>query len=203
MNLHEYQSKKLLGELRHPGAGRTAWPPTPTRPRRPRARSAAALWVVKAQVHAGGRGKAGGVKLARELRGRRSGRGRDARPAARHQADRPRGTADRPGLRRGGLGDRARAVPEPDCSTANAAASPSSPRPPAAWTSRRSRTRRPSRSSPSNVHPAAGLQAYQCRELAFGLGLDGRAGRRSSSRSCTASTGCTSNATRAWSRSTR
>ena len=27
------------------------------------------LWVVKAQVHAGGRGKAGGVKLAKERRG--------------------------------------------------------------------------------------------------------------------------------------
>ena len=34
------------------------------------------MWVVKAQVHAGGRGKAGGVKLVRDLE-RCARRGRD------------------------------------------------------------------------------------------------------------------------------
>jgi hypothetical protein len=34
-------------------------------PRRPGSVAAARLWVVKAQIHAGGRGKAGGVKLAK------------------------------------------------------------------------------------------------------------------------------------------
>ena len=66
MNLHEYQSKSLFAEYGIPvPAGRVA-----TSPRE--AREAAqtlggALWVVKAQVHAGGRGKAGGVKLARSM----------------------------------------------------------------------------------------------------------------------------------------
>ena len=66
MNLHEYQAKDIF---RNYGiavpAGRVA----------ASADEAAAaaeaiggsLWVVKAQVHAGGRGKAGGVKLARDL----------------------------------------------------------------------------------------------------------------------------------------
>ena len=66
MNLHEYQSKSLFAEYGIPvPEGRVA-----TSPRE--AREAAqtlggGLWVVKAQVHAGGRGKAGGVKLARSL----------------------------------------------------------------------------------------------------------------------------------------
>ncbi|NNF40853.1 MAG: ADP-forming succinate--CoA ligase subunit beta [Woeseiaceae bacterium] len=66
MNLHEYQSKQLFADYGIPV------------PRGIPANSAAAavkaaeelggkLWVVKAQVHAGGRGKAGGVKLSRTL----------------------------------------------------------------------------------------------------------------------------------------
>jgi len=66
MNLHEYQSKEVFREYGIPvPAGRAA--------RSAEEAVAAAqelggsLWVVKAQVHAGGRGKAGGVKLARDL----------------------------------------------------------------------------------------------------------------------------------------
>ena len=66
MNLHEYQSKKLFAEYAIPiPKGQVADSPD--------AAEAAAkglggsLWVVKAQVHAGGRGKAGGVKVVRDL----------------------------------------------------------------------------------------------------------------------------------------
>jgi succinyl-CoA synthetase beta subunit len=64
MNLHEYQSKRLFAEY-----GITVPKGIPAKS--PNAAVDAAkelggdLWVVKAQVHAGGRGKAGGVKLAR------------------------------------------------------------------------------------------------------------------------------------------
>jgi succinyl-CoA synthetase beta subunit len=64
MNLHEYQAKKILASYGVPvPAGRVA-------DSADEALAAAQalggqLWVVKAQVHAGGRGKAGGVKLAR------------------------------------------------------------------------------------------------------------------------------------------
>ena len=81
--------------------------------------------------------------------------------------------ADRQGLRRGGLRHRARAVPELSRSIASAAASPWSPRPPAAWTSSRSRTTRPSRSCRSRCIRPPGLQPWQCRQLAFGVGLKG------------------------------
>jgi succinyl-CoA synthetase beta subunit len=64
MNLHEYQAKKLFTEYGIPV-------PEGISAETAEAALAAAtelggeLWVVKAQVHAGGRGKAGGVKLAR------------------------------------------------------------------------------------------------------------------------------------------
>ena len=66
MNLHEYQAKQLFSRYGIAvSSGLVADSPKA-------ARSAAAslggnLWVVKAQVHAGGRGKAGGVKLAKSL----------------------------------------------------------------------------------------------------------------------------------------
>jgi len=64
MNLHEYQAKQLFKQYGMPG------------PQQREVNSAGDVhatlnaldgdrWVVKAQVHAGGRGKAGGVKLAR------------------------------------------------------------------------------------------------------------------------------------------
>ena len=66
MNFHEYQAKQLFADygIAVP-AGRIA--------RTPDEAVAAAkaipgdLWVVKAQIHAGGRGKAGGVKLAKSF----------------------------------------------------------------------------------------------------------------------------------------
>jgi succinyl-CoA synthetase beta subunit len=66
MNLHEYQAKEVFRSFGIPvPAGRVAASPD-------EAVSAAEalggpVWVVKAQVHAGGRGKAGGVKVARDL----------------------------------------------------------------------------------------------------------------------------------------
>ena len=66
MNLHEYQSKRCLPNLAltFPKASRRV---RRTKPWRPPNRWVAISGVVKAQVHAGGRGKAGGVKLSRSL----------------------------------------------------------------------------------------------------------------------------------------
>ena len=64
MNLHEYQAKILFSEY-----GIPVPPGRPVHSVRDAVRLSADLgesgWVVKAQVHAGGRGKAGGVKIAR------------------------------------------------------------------------------------------------------------------------------------------
>ena len=64
MNIHEHQAKALLKQFAIPvPEGRVAFSVE-------EARAAAdslggPIWVVKAQIHAGGRGKAGGVKLAK------------------------------------------------------------------------------------------------------------------------------------------
>lgn len=64
MNLHEYQAKQLFSQYGIPvSRGETA--DTPSGAMDAAGRLGGALWVVKAQVHAGGRGKAGGVKLAK------------------------------------------------------------------------------------------------------------------------------------------
>ena len=66
MNIHEYQAKELLrsygvsvpnGQVlsRAEDAERAAW------------RISSDIAVVKAQIHAGGRGKAGGVKIANSI----------------------------------------------------------------------------------------------------------------------------------------
>lgn len=66
MNIHEYQAKELLRKF---GAttlkGKVAFSPS-------EAQSVAkelggSIWVVKAQIHAGGRGKGGGVKIAKSV----------------------------------------------------------------------------------------------------------------------------------------
>ena len=66
MNLHEYQSKRLFADYGIPvPEGQPA--STPDEAVDAAKTLGGDLWVVKAQVHAGGRGKAGGVKLSRSL----------------------------------------------------------------------------------------------------------------------------------------
>jgi succinyl-CoA synthetase beta subunit len=66
MNLHEYQSKQLFARYGIPvPAGHVA--STPEEAVDAAKRLGGSVWVVKAQVHAGGRGKAGGVKLAKTV----------------------------------------------------------------------------------------------------------------------------------------
>ncbi len=62
MNLHEYQAKQLLSEYGLPvPQGEVAY--TVEEALDIAEKSGGTRWVVKAQVHAGGRGKAGGVKI--------------------------------------------------------------------------------------------------------------------------------------------
>ncbi len=66
MNIHEYQAKALLRDAGVPvPRGQAAFSPDEA------VKAAEALggpvWVVKAQIHAGGRGKAGGVKVVKSI----------------------------------------------------------------------------------------------------------------------------------------
>ena len=64
MNLHEYQGKQLFAEYGLPVSQGYAVD-TPEEAAAAADKIGGDMWVVKAQVHAGGRGKAGGVKLVK------------------------------------------------------------------------------------------------------------------------------------------
>ncbi|WP_191600281.1 ADP-forming succinate--CoA ligase subunit beta [Marinomonas algicola] len=64
MNLHEYQAKQLFAEYGLPVSTGYACD-TPEEAVEAAKKIGGDMWVVKAQVHAGGRGKAGGVKLVK------------------------------------------------------------------------------------------------------------------------------------------
>ncbi len=172
MNLHEYQSKKLLAAYGVPvPAGQVA------------ASDSAAvdaaralggkLWVVKAQVHAGGRGKAGGVKVAHDT---------DAVRAAavallgQRLVTKQTGAAGLPidtvyveagshierelyvsltlNRERGRIAVVASSAGGMDIETVA--------------------EETPEKILSVTVHPATGLQPFQCRQLGFGLGLRGK-----------------------------
>src|SRR4051812_21836255 len=66
MNIHEYQAKALIGKYG------VATPPghvayTPEEAVQAAQKMGGSVWVVKAQIHAGGRGKAGGVKVVKSI----------------------------------------------------------------------------------------------------------------------------------------
>lgn len=70
MNLHEYQGKELLnsfGVRIQRGIVATTSEEAVAAAKKLNTDTGTNLWVVKAQVHAGGRGKGGGVKLAKSL----------------------------------------------------------------------------------------------------------------------------------------
>ncbi len=66
MNIHEYQAKEILRAYNVPTPnGKIAF--TPEEAVEAAKGLGGNIWVVKAQIHAGGRGKAGGVKVAKSL----------------------------------------------------------------------------------------------------------------------------------------
>ena len=105
MNIHEYQAKAVLAQFGVPVAhGLPAF--SAEEAVKAANKLGGPVWVVKAQIHAGGRGKAGGVKVREVDRRRREGGQAHARLDAGHAPDRPEGQAGQPHLRRARLGDR-------------------------------------------------------------------------------------------------
>jgi succinyl-CoA synthetase beta subunit len=171
MNLHEYQSKKVLANYGVPvPAGRVA--ATPDEAVAAAEALGGSLWVVKAQVHAGGRGKAGGVKLARDVGAVRAAA---AGMLGQRLVTKQTGSAGLPIERvyvesgsdierelylsltlnreRGRIAVVASAAGGMDIEEVA--------------------EHQPEQILSLTVHPAAGLQPFQCRQLAFGLGLQG------------------------------
>ena len=70
MNLHEYQGKELIkryGVKIQEGIPVDTPEQAVEAARQLQTQTGTNIWVVKAQIHAGGRGKAGGVKVAKSL----------------------------------------------------------------------------------------------------------------------------------------
>jgi succinyl-CoA synthetase beta subunit len=171
MNLHEYQAKEVFRDYGIPvPAGKVAASAAAA------AAAAEALggtvWVVKAQVHAGGRGKAGGVKLARDLAA--------VRAAASDMLGKRLVTAQTgpEGLPVGQVyvesgSDIAREIylsltlnREKSRIALIASAA-------GGMDIEEVAHKTPEKILAVTIHPAAGLQGFQARELAFGLGLAG------------------------------
>jgi succinyl-CoA synthetase beta subunit len=171
VNLHEYQAKEVFSAygITVP-AGRVA----ATAEEAASAASAlgGSVWVVKAQVHAGGRGKAGGVRLARDVEGVRAAAqamlgtrlatkqtGPEGLPVDKVYVEqgsqiereiylsltlnREKGRIAVVGSAAGGMDIEVVAEHSPEKITT------------------------------VNIHPAAGLQPNQCRRMAFALGFKG------------------------------
>jgi succinyl-CoA synthetase beta subunit len=170
MNLHEYQSKRIFAEYGVPvPAGKVA---------SSEAEAVAAagelpgpVWVVKAQVHAGGRGKAGGVKLCRSAQ--EVGKAAAAMLGQRlvtpqtgaaglpvHEVYVESGSAMARELYLSVLLDRERSRIAFIASAAGG------------MNIEEVAAKEPEKILRIDVDPAAGLQGYQCRRLAFGLGLE-------------------------------
>ena len=173
MNLHEYQSKKILASYGIPvPEGIVAANPG-------EAEAAAralggSVWVVKAQVHAGGRGKAGGVKLARDLAAVADAA---AGMLGQRLVTRQTGAAglpiERVYVEAGSDIERELYLSftlnrEQGRIAVVASAAGGMDIEQVAHDT-------PEQILSVTVHPAAGLQPWQCRQLAFGIGLKGNA----------------------------
>ncbi|MGH8130638.1 MAG: ADP-forming succinate--CoA ligase subunit beta [Steroidobacteraceae bacterium] len=171
MNLHEYQAKRVFSDYGVPvPAGRLAASEAEATAA---ARDlAGSLWVVKAQVHAGGRGKAGGVKLcgsptevgkaAASMLGERlvtKQTGSDGLPINLVYVE--SGSAIERELYLSLLLDRERSRVAFVASAAGG------------MDIEEVAVATPNRILRVDIDPAAGLQSYQCRRLAFALGLKG------------------------------
>ena len=171
MNLHEYQAKEVF---------RTYGIPVPAGKVAASAEEAAAaaqalggtVWVVKAQVHAGGRGKAGGVKLVRDLDAVRAAAAgmlgtrlvtqqtaAEGLPVGRVNVEVGSEIAREIYLSLTLNREKSRVA-----LIASAAGG---------MDIEEVAQRTPEKILSVTIHPAAGLQPHQARELAFGLGLSG------------------------------
>ncbi|MFZ4704072.1 MAG: ADP-forming succinate--CoA ligase subunit beta [Candidatus Methylumidiphilus sp.] len=171
MNLHEYQAKRLFASYAVAvPSGTPAFSPEEVR------NAAAALggerWVVKAQIHAGGRGKAGGVKLV------------DSLDAVAETAQAMLGSSLAT-YQTGGVALPVNAVLVEEVSPIarelylSVLVDRASERVLFMASSEGGveiedvAAKTPEKILIQKVDPIAGLQAYQCRDIAFGLGLQG------------------------------
>jgi succinyl-CoA synthetase beta subunit len=172
MKVHEYQAKQILAKFGvTTPRGEVAY--TPEEARGVAERLGGGTVVVKAQIHAGGRGKAGGVKIARNLNEvEKLAREILGKTLVTHQTG-PEGRVVRRLLIEEGL-DIARELYLGlviDRATGRPAFMASSE---GGVEIEVVAAEHPEKILKEFVDPAVGFQAFQARKLAFGLGLDGK-----------------------------
>ena len=171
MNLHEYQAKDIFRSYGIPvPAGKVA--ASPEEAIQAAQAIGGTVWVVKAQVHAGGRGKAGGVKLAREVETVRTAAERMLGKPLVTQQTGPEGLpVERVYVEVGSEIARelylSLTLNREKGRVALIASSAGG------MDIEEVAHRTPEKILAATVHPAAGLAPHQARELAFGLGLSG------------------------------
>ena len=175
MNIHEYQAKGLLKEFGAPVL-KSGVAYTPSEAVDVAKELGGPVWVVKAQIHAGGRGKAGGVKVVKSLE--------DVEAAAKeligktlvtHQTG-PEGKEVKRVFIEDGcaiksefyisfLVDRATSDVAIVCSTEGG------------MDIEEVAEATPEKIQTITIDSATGLQGFHCRKVAFGLGLSGQAAK--------------------------
>ena len=169
MNLHEYQSKALFAEYGIP-VPRGTIAATPAEARRAAETLGGKLWVVKAQVHAGGRGKAGGVKLARSVAEvERHAQAMLGQRLVTHQSGAEGLPINKVYVETGSAIARELYLSLAIDRTAERVAIIASAA--GGMDIEQVAHTTPEKILTTTVHPAAGLQDYQARRLGFGLGL--------------------------------
>ena len=175
MNIHEYQAKGLLKEYGAPVlAGGVAY--TAAEAVDAAKKLGGPVWVVKAQIHAGGRGKAGGVKVvksiedveavAKELIGKTlvtHQTGPEGKEVKRVYVE--DGCAIKSEFYLAILLDRASGQLAIMASTEGG------------MDIEEVAEATPEKITTTTIEPATGLQAFHCRSVAFGLGLTGKAAK--------------------------
>ncbi|GBD91456.1 succinyl-CoA ligase [ADP-forming] subunit beta [bacterium BMS3Abin04] len=171
MKIHEYQAKEIFQKFNVPVPnGMVAF--TPDEAVNAAKKIGGKLWVVKAQIHAGGRGKGGGVKIAKNLREvRKFAKDMLGMTLVTHQTG-PAGKVVKRLLIEQGINidkelyvgitlDRAQSKNVLMASTEGGVEI------------EKVAAETPELIIKETVDPALGLQAYQARKLAFALGLNG------------------------------
>src|SRR5487761_294398 len=171
MNLHEYQAKEIF---RNYGIPEPAGQIAASADEAVAAANALGgpVWVVKAQVHAGGRGKAGGVKLARDTAAIRAAAAAMLGTRLRTKQTGPEGLpVERVYVESGSEIEREIYLSltlnrEKGRIALIASAA-------GGMDIEEVAEKTPEQILAVTVHPSAGLQPYQARQIAFGLGLKG------------------------------
>ena len=171
MNLHEYQSKRLFAEYAIPvPKGQVA--DSPDGAVAAAEKLGGSLWVVKAQIHAGGRGKAGGVKVAKDLNAvRAAAAGLLGTVLVTHQTGAEGLPVHQVYVEQGSKIAREiylSLVLNREAGRIAFVASAAG-----GMDIEEVAEQTPEKIIRVNVHPTAGLQDFQARQLAFGLGLRG------------------------------